>query len=161
MNVVRRRDQVEELHVAGSDATICTSDESIEERVQVLTQAKGVLFALDAVGGPTGSAVARSLGPRGRLLVYGTLSGEPLTLDPRTLIAGQKRVEGFWLGEWARAQNILTMLRLFRRIGRLFGAGVLTSEVGQTFPLDEVKAAVRAADTPGRQGKVLLRLAQP
>jgi hypothetical protein len=35
---------------------------------------------------------------------------------------------------------------------------VLTTEVGTSYPLDEVRAAVRQAATPGRQGKVLLRI---
>ena len=118
----------------------------------------GVRAALDAVGGRTGSEVVKALGRGGRMLVYGTLSGEPLTADPRTLMVGQRRVEGFWLSEWVRDQGVLTMLGLFRRIGRLLRKGVLTSEVGATYPLGEVRAAVRQAATPGRMGKVLLRM---
>jgi NADPH:quinone reductase len=158
LNVVRRREQAEELLAAGADAAICTADESIEERTAALTQGVGVRHAIDAVGGATATAVLQALGPGGRLLVYGTLSQEPLPLDPRTLMAGQKRIEGFWLSEWARAQNKLRMLGLFRQIGRLVRAGVLTSEIGKTYPLDEVAAAVRQAATPGRAGKVLLQI---
>src|SRR5262249_9031452 len=77
INVVRRREQVEELKRLGADAVICTADESIEERVKQLT-GTGVPYALDCVGGATGSAVVRALGPRGRMLVYGTLALEPL-----------------------------------------------------------------------------------
>jgi NADPH:quinone reductase-like Zn-dependent oxidoreductase len=50
------------------------------------------------------------------------------------------------------------MLKLFRGIKRLLRAGVLTSEVGASFPLEEIKAAVERAEAPGRQGKVLLRM---
>jgi NADPH:quinone reductase-like Zn-dependent oxidoreductase len=50
------------------------------------------------------------------------------------------------------------MLGLFRRIGRLLRQGVLATEVGASFPLDEVGAAVRQAAAPGRAGKVLLRI---
>jgi NADPH:quinone reductase-like Zn-dependent oxidoreductase len=92
------------------------------------------------------------------MLVYGTLSGEPIPLDPRALIAGQKSIAGFWLSEWSARQGVLTMLGLFRQIKRLLREGVLTSEVGATFGLDEIKAAVERAETPGRQGKVLLRM---
>lgn len=158
LNVVRRREQADELRRLGGDAVVCSADESIEERVQELTQGRGVPFALEAVGGETGSAAARSLGPGGRLLVYGTLSEEPLRLSPRVLMVGQKRIEGFWLSEWIRAQNVVTMLRLFRQVGQLLREGVLATEVGKTFPLAEVQAAVAQAATPGRQGKVVLRL---
>jgi NADPH2:quinone reductase len=113
---------------------------------------------MDAVGGATGSEVAAVLAPGGRMVVYGTLSGEPLRIDPRTLMVGQKRVEGFWMSEWVRLQSRVTMLFLFRKLGKLIQAGVLATEVGATFPLNDVRAAVRQAAEPGRQGKVLLRI---
>jgi NADPH:quinone reductase-like Zn-dependent oxidoreductase len=158
LNVVRRREQAEELRRAGGDAVIATNEEALLERVHALTEGQGVRFAIDAVGGTTGTEVIHTLGRGGRLLVYGTLAGEPIAIDPRVLLVGQKRVEGFWLSEWVRDQNLLTMLLLFRRIGRLMRSGELLAEVGASFPLDDVRAAVRQAALPGRQGKVLLRI---
>jgi NADPH:quinone reductase-like Zn-dependent oxidoreductase len=159
LNVVRRREQVEELLRLGADAVICTRDESIEERVPAITGGDGVRFAVDAVGGATGAAVASALGPDGRMLLYGTLSGEPLPVDPRVLMVGSKRIEGFWLSEWVRRQRPLPMLRLFRQIKHLMGTGILTTGVGASFPLDQIRQAVQRAEQPGRDGKVLLRIA--
>jgi NADPH:quinone reductase-like Zn-dependent oxidoreductase len=82
-----------------------------------------------------------------------------MEIDQRLLIVGQKRIEGFWLSEWAREQGIVAMLKLFRRIGRLLQGGVLSSDIGKTFGLDQVAEAARLAEQPGRQGKVLLRIA--
>jgi NADPH:quinone reductase-like Zn-dependent oxidoreductase len=160
INVVRRREQAEELQRAGADAVISTADESIEKRVQALTGGDGVPYAIDSVGGATGSEVARVLGANGRMLVYGTLSEDPLSVHPRVLMVGQKRIEGFWLSEWAQRQRVLTMLRLFRKVGRLVSRGILTTEVGTTFSLDQVREAARMAGQPGRQGKVLLSIAR-
>jgi NADPH:quinone reductase-like Zn-dependent oxidoreductase len=158
LNVVRRREQADELLRAGGTAALAADGEPLAPRVLELTKGEGVPYALDAVGGRTGTEVVGTLARGGRLLVYGTLSGEPLTLDPRVLLVGQKRVEGFWLSEWVRDQNPLTMLLLFRRIGRLMRQGVLTTEVGTAYPLEEVRAAARQAAAPGRHGKVLLRI---
>jgi NADPH:quinone reductase len=158
LNVVRRREQAEELRHLGGTAVIATNEESLSERVQALTNGAGVFYALDAVGGATGSEVVHTLGRGGRLIVYGTLAGEPLRLDSRTLMMGQKRVEGYWLSEWVRDQKPWTMLWLFRQIGKLLRAGVLVSEVGKSFALTDIHAAVRQAAQPGRQGKVLLRM---
>jgi NADPH:quinone reductase-like Zn-dependent oxidoreductase len=160
LNVVRRRAQADELLRLGGTAVVATDTEDLAGRVAELTGGQGVPCALDAVGGATGAAALGTLGRGGRLLVYGALSGEPLTLDPRILLIGQKRVEGFWLSEWVRDQGVLRLLRLFRRLGRLIREGVLASEVGATFPLEEVRAAVRQAGVVGRQGKVLLRIGQ-
>jgi len=158
LNVVRRREQAEELLRAGGDAAVATNEEPLAERVQALTGGEGVRYALDAVGGATGSEVVRALGRGGRMLVYGTLAGEPLTLDSRALMVGQKRVEGFWLSEWMRDAGLVAKARLFWKIGRLMQAGTLTSEVGASFPLTDIQAAVRQAAKPGRAGKVLLRI---
>jgi len=158
INVVRRGEQAEELLQDGGDAVIATESESIEERVREITSGEGAPFALDAVGGTTGSAVARSLAFGGRLLVYGTLAEEPLSLPSRMLFLGVKHIEGFWLSEWARRQRVWTMMWLFRRIHQLMAKGVLTTDIGPAFPLDEIKAAVRQASAPGRHGKVLLKM---
>jgi NADPH:quinone reductase-like Zn-dependent oxidoreductase len=159
INVVRRREQADELLQLGGDAAVCTADESIEARVNEITGGAGVRYAIDAVGGETATAVVRSLGPGGRMLVYGTLANEPMSLDSRMMIMNQRIIEGFWLSIWAREQRIVTMLRLFREIIAHMRAQRLISEVGATFPLDQVQAAAQQAEKPGRGGKVLLRIA--
>jgi len=158
LNVVRRREQADELLRLGGTAVVCTSAEDLRERAMSLTQGAGVPYAIDAVGGKTGSEVVGTLARGGRMLVYGTLAGEPMVIDPRVLIVGQKHVEGFWLSEWVRDTGVLTMLRLFRQLNKLIESGVLTSEVGSTFALEDVKKACHTAAQPGRQGKVLLRI---
>jgi NADPH:quinone reductase-like Zn-dependent oxidoreductase len=158
LNVVRRREQAEELLQAGADAAVCEADEPVPDRVRDLTDGRGVRYAIDAVGGTTGTAAMQALGAGGRLLVYGTLSGKPITIDPRLLMMGHKRLEGFWLSEWVREQRPLAMLRLFRAIRDLMGAGVITTDVGATFGLDDARKAVAQAAQPARHGKVQLRL---
>jgi NADPH:quinone reductase-like Zn-dependent oxidoreductase len=160
LNVVRRREQAEELLRLGASAAVSTIDENLAERVRTLTDGAGVPFAIDAVGGETGTQALQCLGHGGRLLLYGTLAGEPIQIDPRVLIVGQKRVEGFWLSEWVRDQSVLTLLSLFKRISTLMQAGTLTTDIGATFPLDGIQAAVGQAAQPGRHGKVLLRIAR-
>jgi NADPH:quinone reductase-like Zn-dependent oxidoreductase len=117
-----------------------------------------VAYALDPVGGDTGTAVFRSLGAEGRLLLYGTLSGEPVRIDSRLMIAGKRVVEGFWLGHWMPQQSIPAALVLFRQVARLIREGALATELGATFPLEAVVDAVREAESVGRRGKVLLRI---
>jgi NADPH:quinone reductase-like Zn-dependent oxidoreductase len=158
LNVIRRREQAEELKRLGATAVVVTGEEPLLERVQELTNKQGVPFAIDAVGGALGSQVVETLGRGGRMLVFSSLSGEPLTIPPRSLMSVPRRVEGFWLSEWARNQGPLRMLLLFRRITALLREGVLATEVAATFPLDDVQAAVRQAEQPGRAGKVLLKI---
>jgi len=158
INVIRRHDGVEELRSLGADEIIATDQERVDDRVRQITQGAGVPYAIDAVGGEMGLAAVRSLGEGGRMLVYGTLSGEPIPLDPRVLMVGQKRIEGFWLSEWVKQQGIFTMLKLFRRIQGLLRAGVFTTPVEASYSIDQIQDAVRAAEKPARSGKILLRL---
>jgi NADPH:quinone reductase-like Zn-dependent oxidoreductase len=92
------------------------------------------------------------------MLVYGTLSEQPFQVDPRPLIAGHKMVEGFWLGYWMRGQSIPAALLLFREDAKLIRNGILASELGTSFPLEQIKAAVQHAEVVGRKGKVLLKI---
>jgi NADPH:quinone reductase-like Zn-dependent oxidoreductase len=161
LNLVRRSEAKEALNRLGADAVISSSEGPIESQVKQIAGLDGVRFALDPIGGETGTAVLRSLGQGGRLILYGSLSGDPIQLHPRQMIAGRKVVEGFWLGHWMRGRSIPSNLLLFREIAALLRNGVLTSEIGPSYPLQDVKQAVRQAETVGRDGKVLLTIAPP
>jgi NADPH:quinone reductase-like Zn-dependent oxidoreductase len=159
INLVRRRAQVAELKQLGADEVLVLGEDDIPARVRDLTQ-HGVGYAIDCVGGAMGSEAIKCLGPGGRLLLYGTLSGEPLSFDPRVLMVGGKRIEGFWLSEWVPQQGFLTMLSLFSQITALMREGTLATEKGTVYSLDQVAEAVREAEKPARGGKVLLRISQ-
>ena len=157
INVVRRREQVDELKKLGADHVIVESDGPIPEQVRKLVP-DGVRYAIDPVGGETGSQVIAALAHGGRCLLYGSLSDEPVSVHPRYVIGNNIRVEGFWLGEWAKKQRILTMLRLFRRVRALMREGVLQTQFAATYPLEDVQKAAEHAARPGKGGKVLLRI---
>ncbi|SIO06281.1 NADPH:quinone reductase [Singulisphaera sp. GP187] len=157
INVVRRREAMAELQALGGDAVISSSDGPIDTQVRKIVGSDGVKYAIDPVGGETGTGVFQSLAADGRMLVYGTLSQQPLQIDPRLMIAGKRVVEGFWLGHWMRERSIPSALRLFREIANLIRADVLATEIGKSFPIDAIGDAVREAEQVGRHGKVLLQ----
>ena len=99
-----------------------------------------------------------SLAADGRLILYGTLSGDPVRIDSRKMIAGRRVVEGFWLGHWMPRRSIPAALKLFREIAGLIRSGVLATETGASFSLDAIGDAVREAEVVGRRGKVLLTI---
>ena len=140
---------------------ISSSEGPIEEQVRRITGNEGVRYALDPIGGETGTGVFQSLGSSGRMVLYGTLSGKPIQIDPRHMISGRKVVEGFWLGHWMRDRSIPSSLLLFREIAALIRQGVLASDLGPSYPLEEIKEAVQRADAVARGGKVLLKLPSP
>ncbi len=158
INLVRRREQVDELKQLGADHVIVEGDGPVPEQVRKLVP-DGVRFAIDPVGGATGSGVIASLAHGGRCLLYGSLSDEPVSVHPRYFIGNGLQVEGFWLGEWAKRQRIPTLLRLFRHVGNLITEGVFQTHFAATYSLDQVRQAVEHAAAPGKGGKVLLKIA--
>lgn len=164
VNVVRRAEQAAALKSIGAEAVIVfdparQSADELRDELQRATGQRTVPFAIDPVGGATGSAVVKCLAPAGRLLVFGTLSSEPLSFSSRDLMTPGASIEGFWLARWLPQLSLVAKIKLIRAVSRLIQDGVLTSQIGETFPLDRVTDAVRAAETPGRVGKVLLKIA--
>lgn len=164
LNIVRREEQAEELKTLGADEVLvfdAQRHDPAQFRADIMrvTGDAGVRYAVDPVGGPTGSVVAQSLAVKGRMLVYGSLSEEPLQIPPRSLLTPTARVEGFWLARWLPAQGLPGKLRLVSSITRLMREGILVSEVGETYPLEQIAEAVRTAEQKARGGKVLLKIA--
>lgn len=166
-NIVRRAAQADELRRLGADH-VEVFDE-VKGTAEGLTAAirktigftgAGAGYAIDAVGGTTGSAVLQSLGPKGRMLAYGTLSNSPLVFSPRVLMTTASSIEGFWLGSFMAGVSLPFKLRLVSRLTKLIQTGVLSTEIAQFKTLDQIGDAVRAAEDSSIQGKVLLRVAE-
>ena len=163
LNVVRNQAAVAGLIAAGATEVVVfdpakDSADKLSSAIRDIVGEQRVHHAIDPVGGATGSVVIKVLGHRGRMLVFGTLSEEPLQCSPRTLMTQQASVEGFWLGNFMNDRNLLFKLKLVRRITRLILDGVLSTTVGEIFSLDQIGDAVAAAEATSRDGKVLLRI---
>jgi NADPH:quinone reductase-like Zn-dependent oxidoreductase len=156
INVVRRREQAEELKALGADEVICTDEEDIPERVREITGREGLQKAIDAVGGETGAAVVRALGRGGVMLVYGLLSGEPMPIDGGRMIFTSSTVRGFWLGDWMRSAPPERQHAVTTEMLRSMASDEIVPPVEAQYPLAEVLAAVSHSERPGRSGKVLL-----
>jgi NADPH2:quinone reductase len=78
LNVVRRRESVAELEALGADAVIVSTEGPIDEQVHDVVGRQGVRYAIDPVVGQTGTEMFKALHEDGRMLVYGSLTGEPI-----------------------------------------------------------------------------------
>ena len=165
-NIVRRESTAEELRHLGADhvEVFDESKNTPEElnaaiRKTISVTGAGAEYAIDAVGGATGSALIQCLGSKGRMLAYGTLSNQPLVINPRILLTSSSRIEGFWLGSYMSSASLPFKLRLVYRLTKLIQAGVLSTEISQTYTLDQIHDAVQAAENSSVSGKVLLKIA--
>ncbi|MEU6598178.1 zinc-dependent alcohol dehydrogenase family protein [Streptomyces flaveolus] len=163
INVVRRRDAVEEIKVLGGDEVICTEDENLLQRVAEIAGSAGVRKAIDCVAGQVGAQVSQALAPGGELVVYGALSTHRQTdpaaltipLQARSVIYETKTVRGFWLNRWFGTASPEEALRALSQVRGLVADGVLSIPQGQPFPLEHFPEAVALAEAPARDSKPL------
>lgn len=158
INVVRRREAVAELERLGADAVVVSSEGPIDEQVRKIVGPAGVKYAIDPVVGEIGTQMYQALGEEGHMLVYGSLTGEPIRVgaDPRYILAGRRILEVFWDGYWLPRLDEPARRQLVQDIVTLMRDGLLVTSGAQKYTLEEIGTAVTRAETIGRQGKMLL-----
>lgn len=156
INVVRRRDVVEELREIGADEVIIEDEEDVPARVRELTDGNGVKYALDSVAGSSGSRLAQGLAPGGAMIVFGAISGRALAIDPGQMLFRGTSIRGWWLMHWFRTATPEQRASLFATIIPLVADGILRAPVAATYDLADVHAAVAAAQGSERNGKIVL-----
>jgi len=163
--VVRRPEQAAELKRLDADATaVFDADrddpQSLVDQIMSVTNDRGIRYAIDPVGGRTGTAAIRCLRENGRLLVFGSLAAEPTEFSPRDLLTHTAKIEGFWLARWFAGASLPRRLATVRKVASLMKAGVLVNDVGRSFTLDEIADAVRHSEQQARGGKAWLTIAK-
>ncbi|MGJ8556602.1 MAG: zinc-binding dehydrogenase [Sulfitobacter geojensis] len=157
VNLVRRPEAVKELEDMGIDNVLSTSEDSWMDKARALTGKAGAVSAIDSVGGDLSSDLVDLLGLDGELVVFGTATGAPMPLSSGALIMKHITVKGFWGSRVSGDMDPDERKRLITELVTLAATGELTLEDGGTYPLDQVTDAMKAALTPGRAGKVMLK----
>ena len=158
ISLIRDRAQAEHLVSIGANHVVDISKENLEERIFRITGGKGVKYALDPVGGLLASEMVKCLALKGKMIVYGTLSQEPLHFSSRDLMTTVASIEGFFLTNWLGSQSLLKKLVLTRKAASLVKSGELQSRIYKTFPLENFREAIHAVRQPNNKGKILLKL---
>lgn len=156
INVVRRREQIDDVRSIGGDEVIASDDEDVSARILEITGGAGSGKAIDAVGGETGSAVLRALAPDGTMLVYGALSMKPTLMEGSRMIFSTTSVRGFWLSKWKRAAAPDAVRATIARVLAAMESGDIVPPVEAEYALTDFAGAIAHVKTSGRRGKVLL-----
>jgi NADPH:quinone reductase-like Zn-dependent oxidoreductase len=152
---VRHESQKQLLIDLGAELVINTSTEKLAKVIFEKTEV-GVDVVFDAVGGDLGVKALSCLKQKGRMLVFGALALENLSINSGLLIFKNLRIEGFWLSTWIEELSAEQRMKAFQRVFGLLMQDNSKVDVAATYPLSEFKAALDAYEKAGRNGKILL-----
>lgn len=157
INIVRKEDQVDTLKKMGAKHVLNSSSESFDEDLKALAEELGATLILDAVTGSQ-TTILLEAAPRGStLLAYARLAGEAIQADPSTIMKGEKRIEGFLLGNWLQSKGLLFKLRFVNKVGKALN-GDLSSHINRTYPLKSAEEAIAFYKDHMSDGKIILKI---
>jgi NADPH:quinone reductase len=138
----------------GADAAVDPASDDLTAALVDANDGNQVDVVLEMSGGRVFDAAANALAPFGRIVAYGIASREQNTVETGRLMRKSRSVVGFWLVHCLGRRDMMEepLADLFGRVAR----GELKPQVGETYPLSEVRRAHE--DLQGRRtsGKLLL-----
>ncbi len=155
INVVRRQEQIDLLQALGAKYVLNSSATDFEEHLRQLGHELQVSLALEAVSGEISAYILRALPKGAKMIVYGAVSEQGCQIDPRSLIFDGKRLEGFWLAEWARHKSMPGQIRAAMQVQKLLESDLKT-EVRARLPLEEAGKGLQQYAAHMTEGKILL-----
>ena len=159
INIVRREEQAQALHALGAQHVLNSAAENFTERLFEICRAEDARLAFDAVGGDMAGVILRAMPNGARLISYGALSLQPLTLDPRAFISTGKKIEGFHLGRAIGQQKLFSRLQVVRQARHML-THELQSEIQACIPMTEIVQGIQRYTQNMSAGKILLMLGQ-
>jgi NADPH2:quinone reductase len=138
----------------GADAAVDPGEEDLTAALRKANDGKRVDVVLEMAGGRVFEGCLAALAPFGRLVTYGIASREPNEVQTGQLMRRSQAVVGFWLAHClGRREMTEEPLRdLFERVAR----GELRPQVGETYPMSEVRRAHEDLEERRTSGKLLL-----
>jgi NADPH2:quinone reductase len=139
----------------GCEHVILYRHADVAAEVRALTDGKGVRVAYDSVGKDTAEASLASLGKRGLFCNFGNASGPAPPVAPLELSRGGS----LYMTRPTMFDYIATPGEFQASAGALFkmiASGAVTIEIGQTFPLADIREAHEALASRATTGATVL-----
>jgi NADPH2:quinone reductase len=157
IGVTSGRENCDAILKLGYAHAIDRKSENVTERVQEITDGKGVPVVYDSVGAASFDASIASLSRYGMFVSYGATTGEAPAVAPSLLQhSGSLYFTRPTLADYIADRADLE--HAANEIFRLVRDGVLSVNINKTYPLDQVQEAHRALEDASLTGSTLLTL---
>jgi len=148
-------DKLEVARRAGADVCIDYRGADWVEQVKQATGGKGADVIYDSVGGDVFDQSLKCIAWNGRLLVIGFASGRIPEVKANRILLKNIAIVGLHWG--AHVLNEPERIgQCFEALFELYAAGKIRPVIYQTFPLDQVPAALAALGSRQSYGKVIV-----
>jgi NADPH:quinone reductase len=126
------------------------------EAIKDLTHGEGVDAVFEMLGGEHVGRSVRCVRDFGRVIVYGSATGEIPQLDTRLLYAKGASVHGLWLSYLSANRPL--MEAAWKQLSEWLAAGKLHPVIGNVFPLEQAREAYTLMQEGKNYGKVVLTI---
>jgi NADPH2:quinone reductase len=127
-----------------------------EEAIKDLTRGEGVDAVFEMLGGEHTAKSVRCLRDLGRVIVYGSATGQKSALDTRLLYAKGASVHGLWLSYLSANQELMN--QAWKQLSSWASQGHLHPVIGHVFPMERTADAYRLLSDGKNFGKVILKI---
>ncbi|MCY4061187.1 MAG: NADPH:quinone oxidoreductase family protein [Chloroflexi bacterium] len=149
-------EKLELARAYGADDLINYSSENLRDRLNELTEGRGVDVIFDPVGGDLFDQAVRRLAWEGRYLVIGFASGRIPSLPANIALLKNASIVGTFWGAYLK--NDPGIIRAsFAILTDWYASGLLKPHIHQVFALDEAPSALRQLMNRRAMGKVILK----
>jgi NADPH2:quinone reductase len=127
------------------------------DAIKDLTHGEGVDAVFEMLGGEHVNKSVRCLRDFGRVIVYGSATGEKPVLDTRLLYAKAASVHGLWLTYLSANPEV--MVPAWKQLSAWTSQGQLRPVIGQQFPMNDARQAYETLSSGKNFGKLVLKVA--
>jgi NADPH2:quinone reductase len=127
-----------------------------EDAIKDLTRGEGVDAVFEMLGGEHTNKSVRCLRDFGRVIVYGSATGQKSELDTRLLYAKGASVHGLWLTYLSANREL--MKDAWRQLSLWIAQGHLHPVIGHILPMERAAEAYRLLAEGKNFGKVVLKI---
>jgi putative PIG3 family NAD(P)H quinone oxidoreductase len=152
-------DKARRCETLGAAAAINYKTEDFADRVQALTEGKGVAVVLDHIGAKYFAKNVGSLAVGGRLVEIGLMGGAQSEVNLGLLLLRRLAVIGSTLRTRPVEEKAAIVRGLVDRFGAALAAGRLKPEIHAVLPLARAAEAHRMMKASEHFGKIVLRVA--
>jgi NADPH:quinone reductase-like Zn-dependent oxidoreductase len=149
-------EKLERVKALGLTHAINYTRDDYVERVRDLTGGEGVDAVFEMLGGEHVKKSVHCLAFLGRVITYGSATGERPMFDTRILYERQTSVHGLWLSKLSTHPEI--MEPAWAQLSRWIDEGHLHPQVGHVLPMEKAPDAYRLLSDRQNYGKVVLRI---